>query len=82
MRRDTALAICGVSKHQYYYLSNGRNPGLQASTMTKRLQKDQTIEVSNVCVVEDIKLVHQDPDTDYGYHKMTSHLGILGVSAP
>ena len=78
MRRDTALAICGVSKHQYYYLSNGRNPGLQASTMTKRLQKDQTIEVSNVCVVEDIKLVHQDPDTDYGYHKMTSHLGILG----
>ena len=80
MRRDTALVICGVSKHQYYYLSNGRSPGLQASIVTKRIQNNQTIEVSNLCVVEEIKLVHQDPDTNYGYHKMTSYLGILGYT--
>jgi transposase InsO family protein len=78
MRRDTALRICEVTKHQYYYLSNGRKQGLSASTITKRKQNKAIIEVSNESVVEEIKHVHEDPDTDYGYHKMTSQLGILG----
>ena len=25
-----------------------------------------------------MKLIHQDPDTDYGYHKMTSALKLIG----
>jgi transposase InsO family protein len=29
-------------------------------------------------VVKEIKLIHQDPDMDYGYHKMTSYLNLMG----
>ena len=28
--------------------------------------------------MEEIKLIHQDPDTDYGYHKITSLLNLMG----
>jgi len=78
MKRDTVLTICGVSKHQYYYIPNGRKQGLPASTVTKRRINMETIEVSNELVVDEIKHVHKDLDTDYGYHKMTSQLCILG----
>lgn len=78
MKRDAALVICEVTKHQYYYLPNGKRQGLSASTVTKRNQNKEIIEISNANVVEEIKHVHKDPDTDYGYHKMTSQLRMLG----
>lgn len=78
MRRDTALRISKITKHQYYYLPNGRKQGLSASKVTKRMQNEETKEVSNESVVDEIKYVHQDPDTDYGCKKITNQLQILG----
>jgi|TARA_B110000977_G_scaffold183524_1_gene246270 putative transposase len=78
MKRDVALVICGVTKHQYYYRSNNRKQGLSASTSTFRQHSGQINKVDNQVVVEEIKYIHKDPDTVYGYHKMTSLLAILG----
>jgi transposase InsO family protein len=78
MTRDTALHICEVTKHQYYYLPNGRKQGLSPSNTTNRKQNGGEKEVANELVVGEIKNIHQDPDTDYGYQKMTSLLKILG----
>jgi len=78
MKRDTALCICEVTKHQYYYQPNGRKQGSLVSKVTKRNQNRAINEVSNKSVVDEIKQVHQDPDTDYGYHKMTAQLRIFG----
>jgi putative transposase len=78
MTRDTALRICGVTKHQYYYVSNGRKQGLKPSQTTKFERNNEILEVNNDRVIEEMKNVHKDLDTDYGYHKMTSHLNIFG----
>lgn len=78
MKRDTALHICKVTKHQYYYSSTGKRQGLRPSRKTKMRQKNEVIEVSNDSVIDKIREVHKDPDTEYGYHKMTSQLNIFG----
>ena len=79
MNRDTALLITGVSKHQYYYKPKGRKRGKSPSTETLRFIDDYTIErVSNDEVIGYIKKLQQDPDTDYGYHKTTFALMLLG----
>jgi transposase InsO family protein len=78
MKRDAALSICGVTKHQYYYKPNGRKQGLTPSIVTKQKKNNEIIIVSNQDVVQEIKRVHEDSDTDYGYRKMTAQLKING----
>lgn len=79
MKRDTALSMTGVSKHQYYYKPNGGRRGKTPSTNTMRLMDKDNIEhVSNDEVIEYIKELKKDPDTDYGYRKMTFALMLLG----
>lgn len=78
MKRDVALVICGVTKHQYYYRPNGRKQGMFATNSTFRKQNEEINSLDNQIVVDEIKRIHEDPDTDYGYHKMTSQLAILG----
>jgi putative transposase len=78
MKRDIALRICNVTKHQYYYQPNGLKQGMAASKVTKRIQNDKVNEFSNEIIIEEIKSIHRDFDTDYGYQKMTSQLKILG----
>jgi transposase InsO family protein len=79
MKRDTALSITGVSKHQYYYRPKGGKRGKSPSTETPRLVDGHNIErVSNDEVIGYIKKIQQDPDTDYGYHKITFALMLLG----
>lgn len=71
MKRDTALRIARISKHQYYYRpvinrKSGREPSL--TTM-----KDN-MAVPNKEVVDLIRTVKNDPDTNYGYWRMYYHL--------
>jgi hypothetical protein len=73
------LKICGITKHQYYYLSKKTKQGLNTSLSTQYIksgasinQECAIIDVLNSEVVKEVKLIHQDPDMDYGYHKMTS----------
>jgi transposase InsO family protein len=67
-----------VTKHQYYYQTNGLKQGISPSKTTKRIQDDKVNEFSNEIIIEEIKSIHRDFDTDYGYQKMTTHLKILG----
>jgi len=79
MKRDTALSITGVTKHQYYYWPKKGKRGRMPSTETLRFVDGDNIErVSNDEVIERIKEIQSDPDTNYGYHKMTFALMLLG----
>jgi len=72
------LSIINLSRHQYYYKPTGHRPGKKPSQTTKKQQGDQVVEVNNAKVVEHIKDVQADPDTDYGYRKMCTLLMLAG----
>lgn len=78
MPRTRALEIVSLTKHQYYHKSNGRKPGRQKSATTNRLVNEVIEEVSNEQVVEEIKGINADPDTQCGYKRMCSFLMLLG----
>ena len=78
MKRDTALGISGVSKHQYYYRPKPCKRGRSPSTTTLKIEDEDIIYVPNPEVLQQVKEIQKDPDTDYGYHKMTYALMILG----
>jgi len=78
LNRDKALSILDLSKHQYYYEQTGHRPGKQPSQITKKLEGQEIITVSNQEVVDKVKETQQDPDTDYGYRKMYTLLMIAG----
>lgn len=75
LHRDKALAITGVSKHQYYHRSKGTKQGLKPSTYTLTAFGER-IDNSEVVVI--IKETHTNPDTQYGYIKMTYALKAKG----
>jgi len=78
MKRDKALAIAGLSKHQYYYKPKPGKRGKSSSQVTLKITGENVEYVPNQAVVEQIKAIQDDPDTNYGYHKMTYVLMILG----
>ena len=78
MKRDTALSIANITKHQYYYQPTGQTRGRKSSKETFKVDGENVDKVPNNNVVESIKEIQKDPDTDYGYRKMTFALMILG----
>jgi transposase InsO family protein len=80
MKRDTALAIAGMSRHQYYYKPKSGKRGRPCSQTTLKIKGEDVERVPNQSVVEQIMETHTDPDTIYGYHKMTYVLLILGFN--
>lgn len=78
MKRDTALFIAGISKHQYYYKPKRGKRGRLASQTTLRVIGSDVDSVSNQAVVEQMVAIQADPDTVYGYHKMTYALLMFG----
>lgn len=78
MKRDNALGIAGVSKHQYYHHPQPDHRGRKHSMTTSKLEDNGVIQVLNADVIQQITDFQEDPDTDYGYHKMTYALLILG----
>lgn len=78
MKRDQALRICGLSKHQYYYRRRSGRRGRKASSSTPQLVEGQLIDRSNGEVVGCMVEVLSNPLADYGYHKMTGQLQLLG----
>lgn len=68
-----------LTKHQYYYTCNGKKPGRKNSETTrKQINQQEDIEVSNESVVEIMKEINSDPDTQCGYKRMCSMLMLLG----
>lgn len=79
LKRGVAFRIAGVSRHQYYYKKKKTKQGRGCSATTFFINDDgQKIEVLNDVVKQEMKQVHQDPDTDYGYQKMKTSLQIKG----
>jgi len=77
MKRDTALAIAGISKHQYDYRPKSGRRDKPPSQKTLKLIGENIEHIQNQAVVEQIKTIQADSDTRYGYHKMTYALLIL-----
>ena len=77
LTRDISLSICNVTRHQYYYRPTGGKPGRSPSDITIKKGAGEKV-FPNQQVIELIKEVKQDPDTDYGYRKMTYHLAHSG----
>jgi putative transposase len=68
-----------ISRHQYYYRPKSGSRGRKKSSCTTRCTGEGlTVQCGNGEVVERIKEVQSNPDTDYGYRKMTFQLLILG----
>lgn len=78
LKRDSALAIAGVSKHQYYYRVKPGHRGRKRSSFTIKTVNEVPHVFTNQELIEQIQIIQKDPDTDYGYHKMTYSLRILG----
>ena len=71
MKRDRALGIAGVSRHQYYYKPTGNKPGRKQSTHTPNVRGEL---IANKDIVDKIEQKMEDPTSDYGYIKMTYEL--------
>lgn len=78
LNRDVALNIAGISKHKYYYIPKPNKKGRKCTTMTKKHENGNIVEVSNDVVVDKIREFKNKPDTDYGYIKTTYYLLQLG----
>ena len=78
LKRDLVLRIAGVTKHQYYYCPRSGKRGRPSSRFTVKIEDAEPKTVSNAKVVDEMKTISEDPDTDYGYRKMTYALMLLG----
>jgi putative transposase len=74
MKRDKALELTSLSRHQYYYKPKGGKRGRKPSTTTM-YNGDL---VSNAEVIKAMEHNHSDPDLQYGYQKMCAELKIQG----
>ena len=78
LKRDKILAICGLSKNQFYYESKGGNPGCRPSRHTLQQVEGEVVKRSNQYVIDYMRSLFEDPLIDYGYHRMTGALQIAG----
>ena len=77
LTRDRALSIAMISKHQYYYRpTSADKPGRRPSQFTRKREE----KVPNETVISQMRSIKTDIDTDYGYHRMSTHLKLLGYS--
>ena len=74
------MTISNITKHQYYYKPKKSKQGIKKSLITKLIKEAEIIDVLNTDVINEIKEIHKDSDTDYGYHKMTSALKLIGYN--
>lgn len=78
LTRDNCLAICGISKNQFYYQPSGSKRGRKKSKETDQRVNDHCQKQSNSFVKSFIKKAFENPRIDYGYHKMTGYLQLHG----
>jgi len=74
IKRDQALFITGLTRHQYYYKPKFGKRGRKATSQTAC----GTQWVDNSRIVDAIKTNQKDLDLDYGYRKMTIELQLQG----
>ncbi len=74
IRRDKALEIAQLTKHQYYYRPKPGNRGRKPPGFALEIKEGTTTQVPDEQVVISITEILSDPDMPYGYHKMTKAL--------
>jgi len=79
LKRDRVLKLLGISKNQYYYRPKVGKRGGKKTSATRQASPDGKVECKNNEVVDQIKAIQNNPDTDYGYRKMTYQQQIPGV---
>lgn len=67
-----------MTKHQYYYKNREGKRGRKKTTTSQKQTSQGIIKVDNQLVVNEMKQINEQPNIDYGYHKMTFALMILG----
>jgi transposase InsO family protein len=78
IKRDEALSIIGITKHQYYHKPSSTKRGRKPTTTTQLFINEKTIEVNNSQIIEEIERLQADKDTSYGYIKTTFDLKTKG----
>lgn len=78
LKRDHVLAVCGISKHQFYYEPSGRKRGRKPSRATMKQCGEQVVELPNSVVVSEIRSILADPRADHGYRRMWGQLTLNG----
>lgn len=79
MKRDTALAITGVTRHQLYYQPKSGKAGRRGGHTTYRRMADGSkVPLGDQLVLEDIRALKSDPATDCGYQKTARLLMLRG----
>jgi hypothetical protein len=75
LKLDVSLKIAKISKHQYYYQPKSTKQGLKPSLSSIYIGSDGIkTSVLNTEIINLMRLIHQDSDTDYGHRKMTTAL--------
>ncbi len=78
LTRDRVLLISRLSKHQLYYKPR-KSVAIQRGTGGNfRLEEDAKQWREDAEITEHIRQIKHDPDTNYGYRKMTYWLRLLG----
>lgn len=67
-----------MTKHQYYYKPHEGHPGRRPEIRTLKRENNTVAEVPDAHIVEQIVELKRNPDTNYGYRKMTYLLMLLG----
>ena len=69
------MSIVAISKHQYYYKPTEKKQGISKSEHTNTITGES---VSNIEIVHKIKKILENPNTQYGYIKITFQLKTEG----
>jgi transposase InsO family protein len=83
MRRDKALEIVSLTRHQYYHQyyhqpTSTKRRGHLKSTHTKRKLEKVEIKVVNSEVIAQMLKIDADPDLSCGARRMTAQLQLMG----
>ena len=68
----------GITRHQLYYEQKAGKQGRKPSATTQKRDEDNLREADNSEVLNEITAIASDPDTDYGYRKMTFAMMMRG----
>jgi transposase InsO family protein len=79
LKLGVSLKIAKISKHQYYYQPKSSKQGLKPSLSSVYIDSEGIkMSVLNTEIIDLMRLIHQDSDTDYGHRKMTTALKLIG----
>lgn len=78
MKRDKALRITGITKHQYYYKPREGKAGAKPSTQVVQFQAGEKNVHDNEKVVQQMRSIQSNPDLRCGHRKMKDQLQMKG----